>query len=83
MAKMPLQSKFLGCNLTKISTPYTSYAYDKLNRIIRVVDHNGKSTLYGYDENGNVRMLTDVEGAVTDTYDYDAFGTATATTGLP
>lgn len=27
-------------------------------------------------------MLTDIEGVVTDTYDYDDFGTATANTGL-
>ena len=37
---------------------------------------------YLFDGNGNVRMLTDSEGAVNDTYDYDAFGTATASTGL-
>ena len=37
---------------------------------------------YLFDGNGNVRMLTDKEGAVSDTYDYDAFGTATAETGL-
>ena len=37
---------------------------------------------YLFDGNGNVRMLTDSEGAVSDTYDYDAFGTATAEAGL-
>jgi RHS repeat-associated protein len=29
---------------------------------------------YGYDGHGNVRFLTDDDGAVTDTFDYDAFG---------
>jgi type II secretion system protein G len=30
---------------------------------------------YGYDGHGNVRFLTDSDGNITDTYDYDAFGT--------
>ena len=29
---------------------------------------------YGLDGHGSVRYLTDSNGAVTDTYDYDAFG---------
>ncbi len=29
---------------------------------------------YGFDGHNNVRYLTDVNGTVTDTYDYDAFG---------
>ena len=29
---------------------------------------------YGYDGHGKVRLLTDSTGAVTDRYDYDAFG---------
>jgi RHS repeat-associated protein len=32
---------------------------------------------YGYDGHGNVRFLTDSDGNITDTYDYDAFGTLT------
>jgi RHS repeat-associated protein len=31
-------------------------------------------TFYGYDGHGNVRILTDSTGVVTDRYDYDAFG---------
>jgi RHS repeat-associated protein len=31
-------------------------------------------SFYGYDGEGHVRYLTGVSGAVTDTYDYDAFG---------
>ena len=33
-----------------------------------------KTHYYGYDGHGNVRFLTDGTGAITDTYDYDAFG---------
>ena len=37
---------------------------------------NGTVTpsFYGYDGHGNVRFLVNASGAVTDTYDYDAFG---------
>jgi RHS repeat-associated protein len=38
-------------------------------------------TLSGYDGHNNVRYLTDVNGNVTDTYDYDAFGNLTAASG--
>jgi RHS repeat-associated protein len=36
---------------------------------------------YGYDGHGNVRFLMDTNGAVTDTYTYDAFGNIIASTG--
>jgi YD repeat-containing protein len=36
---------------------------------------------YGYDGHGSVRFLMDATGAVTDTYDYDAFGNLLYTTG--
>ena len=36
---------------------------------------------YGYDGGYSVRTLTDATGAVTDTYDYDAWGNAVNTTG--
>ena len=32
------------------------------------------ASYYGFDGHGSVRMLTDKEGVVTDTFDYDAFG---------
>lgn len=38
-------------------------------------------SFYGYDGQGSVRYLTDVAGAVTNTYTYDAFGTLIASTG--
>ena len=36
---------------------------------------------YGYDGHGSVRYLTDVTGAITDTYDYDAYGNLINQTG--
>jgi RHS repeat-associated protein len=39
------------------------------------------TSFYGYDGHGSVRFLTDSTGAVTDTYDYDAFGNLIASTG--
>jgi len=40
------------------------------------------TSFYGYDGHNNVRYLTDGNGAVTDTYDYDAFGNLTAASGV-
>ncbi len=40
-----------------------------------------RQSFYGYDGHGNVRHLTDLTGAVTDTYDYDAFGNLIARSG--
>ena len=38
-------------------------------------------SFYGYDALGSVRVLTDATGAVTDTYDYDAWGNSMNVTG--
>ena len=41
-----------------------------------------QSTSYNvYDGNASVRALTDTTGAITDTYDYDAFGNIVHSTG--
>ena len=42
---------------------------------------NGSWTpsFYGYDGGGSVRQLTNAAGAITDTYEYDAFGNASFT----
>ncbi|HEU5123921.1 MAG TPA: Ig-like domain-containing protein [Verrucomicrobiae bacterium] len=40
-----------------------------------------RTSFYGYDGHNNVRYLTDLNGIVTDTYDYDAFGNLIARTG--
>ena len=47
------------------------YTYG-LNRISQ--SQASGTSFYGYDGHGNVRILTDSTGAVTDRYDYDAFG---------
>jgi len=39
------------------------------------------TSFYQYDGRGTVRMLTNSAGAVTDTYEYDAFGNLIASTG--
>ena len=39
------------------------------------------TSFYGYDGHGSVRFLTNPAGAVTDTYDYDAFGNLLNSTG--
>jgi RHS repeat-associated protein len=36
---------------------------------------------YGYDGHGNVRFLLDINGSITDTYTYDAFGNLIGSTG--
>jgi RHS repeat-associated protein len=47
------------------------YTYG-LNRISQ--SQASGTSFYGYDGHGSVRILTDSTGAVTDRYDYDAFG---------
>ncbi|MBQ7794834.1 MAG: RHS repeat protein [Clostridia bacterium] len=44
-----------ACRLTSITTPFgsTSYEYDLLDRLTRVVDRNGYATVYEYDANKN------------------------------
>jgi fibro-slime domain-containing protein/RHS repeat-associated protein len=39
------------------------------------------TSYFGYDGNGSVRFLTDASGAITDTYNYDAFGALISSTG--
>jgi YD repeat-containing protein len=39
------------------------------------------TSFYGFDGHNNVRYLTDLNGNITDTYDYDAFGNVIAATG--
>ena len=41
----------------------------------------GTRSFYGYDGNGNTRYLTGTNGAITDTYLYDAFGSLLTSTG--
>ena len=61
-----------SCRLTSVKTAYgtTSYGYDKLDRLIRVVDRNGYATVYEYDENGNRSVVRYANGIVI-SYKYD------------
>ena len=61
-----------ACRLTKVTTPFgsTSYEYDLLDRLTRVVDRNGYATVYEYDANGN-RIAVHYANGFTTTYDYD------------
>lgn len=59
-----------------------AYTYG-INRISERQLMNGtwNPSFYGYDGGGHVRLLTDVTGTVTDTYEYDAFGNTINSTG--
>ena len=59
-----------------------TYSYG-LERISETQTLNAALTtsFYGYDGHGSVRQLTNSTGAVTDTYDYDAFGNLISSTG--
>jgi RHS repeat-associated protein len=59
-----------------------SYAYG-LQRIdeLQLVNNGWTASFYGYDGFGSVRQLTNLAGAVTDTYTYDAFGNLLSKTG--
>jgi RHS repeat-associated protein len=58
-----------------------TYSYG-LSLISQRLTANGQGpSFYGLDGHGSVRFLTDSTGAVTDTYDYDAFGNLLAQTG--
>src|ERR1700724_1972780 len=54
------------------------YTYG-LNRISQ--SQASGTSFYGYDGHGSVRILTDTTGAVTDRYDYDAFGNVISQAG--
>jgi RHS repeat-associated protein len=45
------------------------------------MNRSGAVSFYHFDGLGSTRVLTDSSGAVTDTYDYDAFGNLIARTG--
>ena len=63
---------------TPAGTLLAAYVYaDDLISMTR----GGQTAFYHFDGNGSTRLLTDAVGAVTDTYQFDAFGTLTARTG--
>jgi RHS repeat-associated protein len=58
-------------------TKQFSYGHDLISQ--RII--GSSVSFYGYDGHGSVRLLTDAAAAVTDTYDYDAFGNLISRTG--
>ena len=62
--------------------PQREYTYG-LQRIDedQIVNNAWTVSYYGYDGFGTVRQLTNAAGAVTDTYEYDAFGNEITSTG--
>ncbi len=60
------------------------YGLERLSqrRVFTLSGAPAETRFYGYDGHGSVRLLTDAAGAVTDTYDYDAFGNLLSSTGL-
>jgi RHS repeat-associated protein len=63
---------------TPSGTLVASYVYaDDLISMTR----NGQTYYYHFDGLGSTRLLTDLNGTVTDLYDYDAFGNLIARTG--
>ncbi len=62
-----------------VTRTYT-YGLQRINEN-QVVGNSWTPSFYGYDGFGSVRQLTNSTGAVTDTYDYDAWGNAVNTAG--
>ena len=56
-------------------------SYYTLGQELISIEKDSKIYYYCYDGHGNVRLLTDKNGVVTDTYVYDAFGNVTKKTG--
>jgi RHS repeat-associated protein len=59
---------------------FYSYGLQRIDEI-QLVNNTWTMSFYGYDGAGSVRQLTDPAGAVTDTYEYDAFGNKNNSTG--
>jgi len=64
------------------------YGLERISQLRSYVLNNASHTqtsYYVYDGHGSTRALTDPNGAVTDTYDYDAFGNLlhSTATGIP
>ena len=86
-----ITTKFLvddGAGLSEVleemsnGTVTRTYAYG-LGRISenQLIGGTWTPSFYGYDGHDNVRFLTNASGAITDSYDYDAFGMSIRTSG--
>lgn len=59
-----------------VITAFNVHGWDLISQ-----KHSGGTSIYHYDGLGSTRLLTDLSGAVTDTYRYDAFGRRLASSG--
>ena len=57
-----------------------SYGLERISET-QPINSTWTASFYGYDGHGSVRQLTNSAGAVTDSYDYDAFGNLINQTG--
>src|SRR5208282_1620441 len=57
-----------------------SYGLERINEN-QILNSTWTPSFYGYDGHGSVRQLTNSSGAVTDSYEYDAFGNLSNSTG--
>ena len=70
---------FSGTGITEYWRQFV-YGLDRISQY-RSTQAGTQKSYYVYDGHGSVRALTDQNGNVTDTYDYDAFGNVTHQTG--
>ena len=57
-----------------------SYGMERISES-QTLNSSWTPSFYGYDGHGSVRQLTNSTGTVTDSYDYDAFGNLSNSTG--
>ncbi len=57
-----------------------SYGLERISET-QSINSTAMTSFYGYDGHGSVRQLFSSTEAITDTYDYDAFGNLIASTG--
>ena len=62
---------------SKTEKAYYTLGLDRISQ-----ERSGNISFYLADGHGSVRMLTDINGAVTDTYDFDAWGVMTSSNGV-
>ena len=70
-------SRLLGCPRNRGNIKVYAYGLQRIS----IRDVAAGVHYYGYDAHSGVRLLTDASGAVTDTWDYDAFGNLISRTG--
>lgn len=73
-----------GSGSSAESTRTFGYGLERLDQVRQATGQTQRS-FYVYDGHGSVRALTDPNGNITDTYDYDAFGNLihSTFTGIP